>query len=148
VKTTLTLCRGALLVAAFSVAAPFASFTFAAAPAAVAADSELGEAAGSVPIPAGITRAQAVEAAVAALNRREWGVKSQSSDRVVGYLKHRSNEATVTFVISDTKLDLFCVGYQIDKKTGVREKPEQPKSWLNNLRGDITKIFNTKVTKS
>lgn len=82
-----------------------------------------------------------------ALSAREWGIKAKTDDRVVGYLKHRSSEATVTLIYNESKIDLFCVGWQIDKKTGVRGKPEQPKGWLNYIKGDITKIFNRTVSK-
>jgi hypothetical protein len=111
-------------------------------PAVFAAASEVGEAAGSVPVPAGISHATVQDAIVKALLGRQWEVQSKGDDRVVGYLKHRSNEATLTFICSETKVDLFCVGWQINKKTGAREKPEQPKGWLNYIRTDLSKILN------
>lgn len=125
--------RCAFWAAAFSLFIPAVS---------AAVESELGEAAGSVLVPAGVSRANVQEAIVKALLGRQWDVKSKSSDRVVGYLKHRSNEATLTLIYSDTKVDLFCVGWQIDKKSGAREKPEQPKGWLNYIRSDLGKILN------
>ena len=85
---------------------------------------------------------------MAALQHREWQVQSASDDKVVGYLKHRTNEATVTFILGEGKIDLYCVGWSVDKTTGVRKKPEQPKTWLNNLRSDITKGFNKVPPKS
>ncbi len=132
-KTLAFRLRFALWVAALVVLIPARS-AFAA--------SELGEAAGSVTVPAGVSKAAVQDAIVKALLGRQWDVKSKDSDKVVGYLKHRSNEATVTLVYSETKVDIFCVGYQIDKKTGAREKPEQPKGWLNNIRADLGKILN------
>lgn len=127
------LLRGALWVAAFSIMVPVGS---------ALAASEFGEAAGSVSVPAGVSKEAVQDAIVKALLGRQWDVKSKESDKVVGYLKHRSNEATVTLVYSETKVDLFCVGFQINKKTGVREKPEQPKGWLNYIRSDLGKILN------
>src|SRR5262245_30505970 len=79
--------------------------------------SELGEPAGSVEVPAGFSKADVRDTIVAVLVGREWGVKDKTDDRVVGYLKHRSNEATVTLIFTETKVDLFCVGWEIDKKT-------------------------------
>lgn len=124
--------RCALWVAALALFAPVLG---------TAATTELGEAAGSLPVPAGISRATVQDAIVRALLGRQWEVQSKSDERVVGYLKHRSNEATLTFIYSEAKVDLFCVGYQINKKTGVREKPEQPKGWLNFIRTDLGKIL-------
>ena len=141
-KTTSSLLwRAAFLAFAFVLS----SGSAAAAPA--APKSELGELVGTVVIPAGTAQAQVRAAIVAALTSRQWTVKSQSGDRVVGHLKHRTNEATVTFVIGDAKVDQFCVGWQIDKKTGAHEKPELPTRWLTYLREDLAKAFTGAVVR-
>jgi hypothetical protein len=121
--------RCALLAAAFAF---LGSTVF-------AADSELGQAAGSVPIPTGVSRAATQAAIEQTLLGRQWDVTSKTDGQVVGHIKHRSNEATLTLIYSDTKVDLFCVGWQIDKKTGTREKPEQPTGWLKYIRSDLAK---------
>lgn len=113
-----------------------------AAPLPAATDPELGEPAGTVLVPEGKSSAAVQDAIVQALLGRQWEVKQKGSDRVVGYINHRSNEATLTLIYSTAKVELFCVGWQIDKKTGKREKPEQPKGWLNNIRTDLGKILN------
>jgi hypothetical protein len=59
----------------------------------------------------------------------------------VAYLKHRSNEATLTLVYSATKVDLFCVGWKIDKNTGAHLKPEQPAGWLKYIREDLGRLL-------
>lgn len=100
----------------------------------------------TVPVPAGLSSGEVSDAIVATLMGRQWGVKSKSDGQVIGYLKHRSNEATVTMFYDTSKVDIYCVGYQIDKTTGTREKPEQPKGWLKNLQSDLTKRFNKAVT--
>jgi len=82
------------------------------------------------------------KAIVTALIGRKWDVKAKTGDRVVGYLKHRSNEATLTLVYDATKVELYCVGWQIDKKTGAREKPEQPERWLRNIQNDLPRFFS------
>jgi hypothetical protein len=107
---------------------------------------ELGQQVGTIAVPAGISKTEVKDAIIAALSGRQWGVKSANDERVVGYLKHRSNEAKVTFVYSATNIEMYCVGWQISKRTGIREKPELPKGWLNNLRNDLTKHFNRAVT--
>ncbi|MEY2881136.1 MAG: hypothetical protein RLZZ15_3516 [Verrucomicrobiota bacterium] len=114
---------------------------------AVAADADRGEAAGSVAIPPGVSKDDVQKAIVATLGGREWTVQDKTEGRVVGYLKHRSNEATVTLVYDDTKIELYCVGYAINKSTGARQKPEQPKGWLSNLRNDLTKRLSPVAKK-
>ena len=116
-------------------------FTWAVAMVGAAESSDLGQAAGSVAIPSGLSRAQVQTAAEQALIGRQWDVKSKSDERVVGYLKHRSNEATLTLVLTDKQVEIFCVGWQVNKTTGVREKPEQPTGWIKYIKGDLTKIL-------
>jgi hypothetical protein len=106
-----------------------------------AAATELGEAAGSISVPGTRSEAEIQDVVVRALVGRQWEVVSKGPDRVVGYLKHRGNEATLTIVYSTAKIDLFCVGWKIDK-AGVRQKPEQPKGWLNYIKADISKILS------
>lgn len=108
---------------------------------------ETGDLIATVPVPAGFTAAEVQEAIVATLLGRQWGVKSKEDGRVIGYLKHRSNEAKVTLVYDASKVELYCIGWEIDKKTGIREKPEQPKGWLKNIQGDLTKNFNRITTQ-
>ncbi|HVS51597.1 MAG TPA: hypothetical protein VHD62_04520 [Opitutaceae bacterium] len=126
-----------LFVAAFALAAAFPVF---------AVDNELGESVGTVALPANVTPTEVKDAIVKAFTGREWGIKSQGSARVVGYLKHRSNEAQLTLVFDAQKVELFCLGWQIDKKTGAREKPELPKGWIGNIKSDLTKILNRITT--
>ena len=106
-----------------------------------AESSDLGQHAGNVPVPAGLTRAQVQTAGEQALLGRQWEVKSKSDDRVVGYLKHRGTEATLTLVLTDGQVDIYCVGWQVNKKTGAREKPEQPTGWIKYIKGDLAKIL-------
>jgi hypothetical protein len=86
-----------------------------------------------------LTTERVQEVAVQTLIGREWAVDSKSTGEVVGYLKHRSNEALVTLKYDATKVDIYWVGYEINKKTGERKKPEQPTGWLNNIKKDLAK---------
>lgn len=112
-------------------------------PAAVAADdAAIGPVAFTIALPEGkVSREQAHDAVVRAAIGREWNVKEDHKARVVVYLLHRRNEATVTFLISGEAIEAHCVGYAVDK-AGNREKPEQPTGWLNYLKRDITKAVN------
>ncbi len=144
-----SISRLALLALAFGLGITTTATTASAAAAttsATASTDEKGALFGSVAVPAGLSKSDVQDAIVGALLGREWGVKSKADGTVVAYLKHRSNEATVTITYDTAKVDIYCVGYQIDKKTGVREKPEQPTGWLKNIQGDLTKNFNRVVT--
>lgn len=107
---------------------------------------ELGELFGTVEVPSGLSAAAVQKAIVASLAGREWGIKDRTDTQVVGYLKHRSNEAKVTLVYSTEKVDIYCVGYAINKNTGERKKPEQPTGWLKYLKSDLTKQINGAIT--
>jgi hypothetical protein len=97
---------------------------------------------GSVVVPAKVSQSELHEAIIATLLGREWTIQSKKDGEVVGYLKHRSNEATVTLAYDTSRVQIFCVGYQINKKTGAREKPEQPTGWLKNIQSDLSKNLN------
>lgn len=123
-----------------TLVAAIATLLFTVLPAAAqTAENELGESAWTLSVPSGLSASDVQNAIITALAGRQWNLKSKSDGQVVGYLKHRSNEATVTFVYDTTKIECFCVGWEINKKTGVRKGPEQPRNWLKNLQGDTTK---------
>lgn len=113
---------------------------------AAAAEDDVGQSAGYVVVPTGITTTEVQDAIVMALGGRGWGIKSNNDDRVVAYLKHRGNEAQLTLVYSTSKIDIFCLGWEINKHTGARGKPEIPRGWIKNIQSDITKILARTVT--
>lgn len=139
-NTALRLIRPAVLAVVFSLLFSLVAST------AIADESELGEAVGTVAVPSGLSADEVKDAIVSALAGRQWGIKSKSDGRVVGYLKHRSNEATVTLVYDTSSIELYCVGWAINKRTGERKKPEQPRGWLKNIQADVTKILNRAIT--
>lgn len=112
-----------------------------------AESSELGQSAGSLAVAAGVSKSEVRDAIVAALTARGWELVSKTDDRVVGHLTHRSNEATLTMIYDESKVDFFCVGWQINKKTGAHEKPEQPKSWIKYIKEDIPKFLKRAAGK-
>jgi len=132
--------RPTLLAAAFSLLLACAPATR------LAADEDLGQAAGTVSVPSGLSASDVKDVIVGTLIGREWGVKSKADDRIVGYLKHRSNEATVTLIYDSSTITLYCVGWEINKKTGERKKPEQPDGWLKNLRNDLNKNLTKAIS--
>lgn len=93
----------------------------------------------TIPAPDGVSAGGIKNAIVSTLAGRLWTVTEKSEEKVVGYLKHRSNEATVTFLVKGDSIELYCAGYEINKNTGERKRPEQPTGWLNNLRKDLAK---------
>lgn len=105
-------------------------------------DNDWGILAFTIPLPEGKVSQKQVHAAVlkAAIGR-EWSVKVDLANKVVIHLLHRSNEATVTFLISEKNIEAYCLGYAVDKQ-GNHKKPEQPERWLNYLKKDITEAIN------
>jgi len=97
----------------------------------------------SLDVPAGkLSTKEVHDVVVAASVARQWSVKEDGAERIVIYLNHRKNEATVTYLISDKLIQAYCEGYATDGK-GTRKGPEQPTGWLNNLKKDISKGLNT-----
>lgn len=101
------------------------------------ADEDIGELYGTIPVVSGLTAKDVQNAIILSLGDRGWNIQSRSDERVVGYLKHRANEATVTLDYNENEIVIHCVGYEINKKTGERKRPEQPKGWLGFLRKSI-----------
>lgn len=105
-------------------------------------DAGPGQFVAAIDVPAGLSKEDVQGTIVMVLSSRAWALKAKEDGKVVGYLKHRSNEATVTLTYDDKKISLYCVGYEINKKTGERKKPELPNGWLNNIKGDLNKRLN------
>lgn len=123
---------------AVAIAAAFCALTLPA----PAASEDIGYYYGTVMVPEGLSGKEVQTAILRTLIEREWGVQKKSPGEVVGYLKHRSNEATVTLTYDDMKVDIHCVGWAINKRTGERRRPEQPMGWLKNIQTDLTKNLN------
>jgi hypothetical protein len=99
----------------------------------------------TVDVPAGKLSTKDVhDVVMAASIARGWGLKEDATEKVVIYLNHRKNEATVTYLISDKQVQAYCDGYATDGK-GNRTGPKQPSGWLKYLREDITKNLTTKA---
>ena len=81
---------------------------------------------------------------MAASVQRQWGVKEDTAEKIVIYLSHRKNEATVTYLFSEKHIQAYCEGFATDGK-GTRKGPEQPTGWLTRLKNDITKSLNLAV---
>jgi hypothetical protein len=107
-----------------------------------ASPSALGPQVGTVPVPAGYSAAQVKEVVAQCFLAREWEVKIKADDRVVGYLNHRGVEATMTVQIDGPQLTFFCDGWKVDK-AGKRIKPEDPKTWIANMKKDVTRRLLT-----
>ncbi|MFA5265654.1 MAG: hypothetical protein WC378_17680 [Opitutaceae bacterium] len=91
-----------------------------------------------IALPAGTDVKTVQQAVASALGGRRWSIQEQSSNKVVGYLKHRSNEAEVTFLFDEKQIEISCWGYRINK-AGERQEPELPDGWLGILSRDIKK---------
>ena len=127
----------------FSLLAVISALVFATASRGAAGDNDQrGVLFGTVSIPAGLSKSEVQNDIVKVLSGREWDIKAKDDASVVGYLKHRSNEATVTLVYDSASVEIYCVGWSIDKHTGERKEPQLPKGWLKYIRADLIRIFN------
>ena len=136
-------CAASLNAADATPPAPAAAATSAtpAAPAPSPFATELGDDVAAVPVPVGTSKDAVQDAIVRAFRHREWGIRSKEDGKVVAYLMHRANEATITMVYDTKEVTLFCVGYKVDKATGKRIKPELPNGWIKYLRKDLTEYL-------
>lgn len=104
-----------------------------------AEDTPAGTLAFSVPVPAGkLTLKEVHDIALKAAVARRWTAKQDSENRVGFYLSSHKQEATVTFVLTDTMVLAYCEGFITDGR-GTRKGPGQPTKWLNYLKEDITR---------
>jgi hypothetical protein len=108
------------------------------APSAPMDESSLGLAVGSIPIPSGISAVAARDVIAYSLVARGWTVKEKDLAHVVGHLNHRGTDATITFRIEGEMINVFCDGWRVDKQ-GQRVKPDQPDSWIKNIKNDVTR---------
>ena len=46
-------------------------------------------------------------------------------------------EPEVASLVGARLVEIHCVGWKINKKTGERKKPEQPEGWLENIQADL-----------
>ncbi len=132
-----------LCLALFAAAVPATASLARAADETTAANEneELGEHFADIAVPAGLTKEEIQNAIVQALTSREWEIKQKTDRRVVGYLNHRGNEATVTMLLGADQVEIYCEGWAVNKRTGERIKPEQPRGWLKFLQRSLTKAF-------
>lgn len=94
----------------------------------------------TVVVPPGLGEELVRRTAIRAFAGRAWELKEAKKDRVVGYLKHRGYEATLTMVLGKQEIVFYCEGWRVDRD-GNRESPKQPEGWIENLRRDMTKLL-------
>lgn len=107
------------------------------------ASDEVSQQIGTIPFPSEkITNEDAQKAIIRALEGRKWTIKEDAPGRVVAYLRRHSNEAQLTLVINERAIEISCWGYDINRNTGERKKPELPASWIKYIKTDISKFMN------
>ena len=87
-------------------------------------------------VAAGATLSQVKNAIVSALKKRGWTVKSASDSTIVGYLKHRGYEATLTFHFDEKLIDIVSDSFEIDSD-GKHVRRKNPTRWIKYLEQDI-----------
>ncbi len=94
-----------------------------------------------IAVPSGYKKADVQQVILDALMKRQWVIKDKSDGKVVGYLNHRSQEATITLTYDEKEIQISCEGYEIDKSTGAHKQAIRPDRWLKYLRIDINKLM-------
>lgn len=112
---------------------------------AAVAGPEHGEPVGTIPVPANLTAEDVQDAIVMALGVRRWSLREKAPERIVAHIKQRSNEAILTLAYGSSRIEMFCVGWKIDEKSGARRKPELPRGWIKNVKEDIAKNLSRKL---
>lgn len=96
----------------------------------------------TVQIPSGLSNTEVQKAIVAAVASRGWILTARKEHLVAAHLKHGEHEAQVTLPFDVSQAAIYCVGWKINERTGVRERPALPKGWLKNMQEDLAKNFN------
>jgi len=91
---------------------------------------------GMLTMPRGASARQVQQAIVTSLTKRSWIVKSVDDSTVVGYLKHRGYEATLTFRYDENHIEIISDSYEIDSD-GKRLERKNPTRWIDYLKQDI-----------
>ncbi len=73
-------------------------------------------------------------------------MKEKTDDKVVGYLKHRGNEAELTLEVTPKAVILKCWGYKINK-AGDRKGSELPNGWIKFVKKDLNTKFASLLVK-
>ncbi len=107
--------------------------------------AEKGETVGLLIVPDGLKAEEIKEAIVVSFIERGWTVKEKSNSKVVGHINQRGNEAFLTLTFDKKEINLTCEGWKVSK-TGERQKPELPKSWIEYIKKDVTKRMNLKAS--
>lgn len=105
---------------------------------------DIGEPAGTIFVPAGLSLEDVRSVITLSLAQREWTVKERFDNRVVGVLVHRGRDARLTLNFDTEKVDLYCVGWRLNR-SGERVRPEQPEGWIKNITKDITERLNLRA---
>lgn len=98
-----------------------------------------GQFVGAVAVPASLGLPETKAAALATLIAHSWQIHEQRDDRVIGYLNHRGHEALVTLICRDTTVEIYCVGYRVNKRSGERLAPEMPNGWIRNIQTTLNR---------
>jgi hypothetical protein len=91
-----------------------------------------------LPIPNGVSVAQARASVISGLHARGWSVVSETDGEVVGVYRDEEKEAGVTARISNVEIELVANDHEI-KLDGSRVQVKPYARWQNNLKESIYK---------
>jgi len=106
-----------------------------------AADQPPGTFAFSVSAPPKFSVRAIHDAAIHAATHRGWAIKDDKERQIVIELVHGKDDAVITFLVADDKVDAYCQSYKL--VSGQRQPADQPKRWFKYLVEDINREFHT-----
>jgi hypothetical protein len=96
--------------------------------------------AGTVLVPDGLDASDVRDAIAITLASREWQVEAKESDHVVGYIKHRTREVTLTLAFDTKQIFLYSDGKVVNAMSEkIRRDPA--KGWVDNIIKDLKKML-------
>jgi hypothetical protein len=95
---------------------------------------------GMLTVAPGASARQVKEAIVMALQGRHWTVESADGSSVVGFLKHRDYEATLTFQYDANTITITSDSYRVDG-SGRHVEEAIPSRWIKYLKKDIPRFL-------
>lgn len=92
---------------------------------------------GTITVPAGAKLDKVAMAVRSAFLGRKWGILRDESGVIIGHLKHRKWDATLTVEFDEKQIKIYSDSWEVTDR-GVRIKPDLNEGWLKNIKNDIS----------
>jgi hypothetical protein len=95
---------------------------------------------GELTMPPSASASLVKNAITTALTKRGWTVKLADDATVVGYLRHRGIDSTLTFHYDAQHIDILSDSYKVESGGALGERAN-PHGWIDNLKHDIPRYL-------